>query len=758
VRGVRCVWGSGVLALHLATGCLGGVDIDEDETTLAAQPVAEFDPAGGVVPLPNALLIDPTTGRVNVPPGCGETPGSSAERLRLQLNQLDGFGTSRQQLVATFSQAVDPTSLQGRVFLLRLAERGTPVIPPEPVVVDVVTTTTLRAASDCESSASVPTVAILPRAPLHDASTYAVLIARGVTTDAGVEVQPSATWALVRQESAPVEFPPSGSEGALPVHNETPFDPAVPEDLASLRGLDQLWRAHAPLLQAFDAIGPALVPGVQLSRDDVLLAWAFRTQTIADPFDPAIEGSPVNTIAATAAALAVPAPAAGGTSPVSVEQFYAAAFPDVPCESLACAAIGAIYTGSPASTTPTFTSTSYLSGDDCTLPATAGNAFDDPVHPSQTCQRQVPALVVVPLTPPGDAGYPTIIFGHGLGRSKEDLLAIAGALSTAGIASVAIDALDHGGRAVQTSTDAASGCDRAGADRSCTQVFGPTCAAQCFAPILSADLAVTRDHLRQTALDHIALGRALAACSEPGACGSLQVDPSRIGYMGQSLGSLIGGVSVARSLDVSAAVLNVGGGDWMQILTDTQTPAIRCPLVDTLIAGGVLSGQPWNLGVNQDALCLNDSWKTDPGFLQFASAARWMLDPADPVNHAIALTSDGLPPVLLEEVVGDLVIPNSATLSLAKALGLEPVAGDVAASASLVPTPAAVAPGSAWIRYQNLDADPVSMFPGNAYAHGSLLAPAQPSATMVAPAGELGTLRLQTDSVGFLVTHLGGTQ
>jgi hypothetical protein len=208
---------------------------------------------------------------------------------------------------------------------------------------------------------------------------------------------------------------------------------------------------------------------------------------------------------------------------------------------------------------------------------------------------------------------------------------------------------------------------------------------------------------------------------------------------------------------VTAAVLNVGGGDWMQILTDTRTPEIRCPLVDSLIAGGVLSGQPWNLGANGDALCLGDSWKTDPGFLQFVSAARWMLDPADPVNHTLGLTSDGVPPLLLEEVVSDAVVPNSATLALATLLALDPVAADVAASASLAPTPAAVMPGSSWIRYENLDADPSTMFPGNAYAHGSLLAPATPSATMVAPAGELGTLRLQTDSIGFLVTHLGGT-
>jgi dienelactone hydrolase len=732
------------------------VDVDDDERALRAAPIAEFDPASGIVPLPNALIIDPATGRVNVPPACAETPGSAAELLRLELNQLDGFGTSKQQLVATFSEAVDPASLEGRVFVARVAERGVPLVPPELVDALVVTSTTLRAAPDCQSSTPVPIVAALPREPLRDASTYAVLIASGVTTESGAEIQPSATWALVRQQRAPVEFPEGGGEAALPSYNATPFDPAVPADLAALRGLDQLWRGHAPLLQGLDLLGPALFSGRQLAREDILLAWAFRTQTIADPFDPDVAGSPVSAITAGATALTLPAAAAGGASPISVEQFYAAAFPGVPCASLACEAIGAIYAAGPASAPPTFTSSSYLSGDDCTLPATAGNAFDDPIQPTLACQRQVPALVVVPLAAPGAAGYPTVIFGHGLGRSKEDLLAIAGGLASAGIASVSIDALDHGGRAVQTSTDAASGCDRAGPDRPCTDVFGPTCAAQCFAPLLSADLAVTRDHLRQTAFDHIALGRSLAACAAPGVCG-LQVDASRIGYLGQSLGSLIGALSVARSPDVSAGVLNVGGGDWMQILTDTATAAIRCPLVDTLIAGGVLSGQPWDLGANDDALCLGDAWKTDPGFLQFASAARWMLDPADAVNHALELASDGLPPVLLQEVAGDEVVPNSATLELGTALGLSPVAGDLAAGATLTPTPAAAAPGSAWIRYENLAADPVSMFPGNAYAHGSLLAPATPSATMVAPAGELGTLRMQTDSIGFLVTHLGGT-
>jgi hypothetical protein len=86
----------------------------------------------------------------------------------------------------------------------------------------------------------------------------------------------------------------------------------------------------------------------------------------------------------------------------------------------------------------------------------------------------------------------------------------------------------------------------------------------------------------------------------------------------------------------------------------------------------------------------------------------------------------------------------------------------VAASATPDPTPEAVAPGSAWIRYQNLDADAGTMFPGNAFDHGSLLSPATPSATMGPASGQLGTVRMRLDAISFLVAHMianneGGT-
>lgn len=749
-----------VLVAAVALGCVDSVEVDASETGAAlaagAGPVAEFDPAQSVVPLPNALLMSPVTGRVNVPPGCGETPGSAAAGLRAVLNQLDGFGTSQASLVATFSEPVDTDSLAGRVFLVRLAERGVPLTRLEGAVpVDLVPGSSTRFAADCQSSSQVPNLTLRPRAPLLGSSTYGVLLVEGILSESGRPMQASASWGLVRQSEPPVRFSEAGNGAADLLYNTTPFDPSTPEGLASLQGLDQLWRGHAPLLAGFDLLAPALL-GLPLPREGMLLAWAFDTQTIGDPLDASIAGSPANQLTQSPAPLSISVPLAGAGGPLTVEQFFATALPGVPCSALGCDAIGAIYSGSPLSAAPSFTSTSYLQGDDCSLPAASAGAFDDPLQPSLVCQRELPLLIIVPQTLAPAGGYPTLLFAHGLTRSKEDLLAIAGALAGSGIASVAMDAVDHGGRAVQLSSDAALGCAGAGLGLPCEASFGPTCAPQCFGSILSTDLAATRDHLRQTVLDQLTLAAVLGGCAAPGACGTLQVDPSQLGYLGQSLGALLGGVSVAMSEELRTAAFNVGGADWLRILTDTSTPGISCPLVDALIASGVLSGEPWNLGSNPDALCLSEAWKTDPGFVQFASAARWILDPADPINYA-SRYGEGRS-LLLAEVIDDAVIPNSATREWGEALGLTAEAASISASVPPPPSLPVLTPGSHWLEYHGLDANPALGFPGNAYAHGSLLAPATPSASMASGSGELGTLRMRADTFSFFVTQFNAVQ
>src|SRR4051812_18730373 len=97
-----------LLLPYFLCACLPGVSADPTETNdaLADAPHPEFDPENLIVPFPNNLVLDPTTGKVNVPaPACGES--GTAQMLREQaLNALDGFGTYEVGLQVTFTTPV----------------------------------------------------------------------------------------------------------------------------------------------------------------------------------------------------------------------------------------------------------------------------------------------------------------------------------------------------------------------------------------------------------------------------------------------------------------------------------------------------------------------------------------------------------------------------------------------------------------------------------------------------------------------------
>jgi hypothetical protein len=472
-----------------------------------------------------------------------------------------------------------------------------------------------------------------------------------------------------------------------------------------------------------------------------LLAWSFNTETIASPLDATVAGSPASQLTSATAPDALTI--AQAIPMDQVEAFYSSRLGAGSCARLGCSAIGAIYVGA-------FMSPNFQTGVDCLTPSPPG-PWSDPVHPTKVCDQTISVIAVVPKTPPASTGYKTVIFGHGLGRSKADLLALAGRFASQGIASIAIDAVLSGDRAVKTSSDAAIGCAAAAMGNSCTSTLDPSCAPQCFDPILSTNLATTRDSLRQTVLDNLKLERVIAACAAPGACQSLAVDAAHIGYVGHALGSLLGEITVAQSRAIKTAIFNAGGADWVEIFTFTANPQIRCSVLDSLIDAGVLQGEKSNFGTNPNALCLDPvaAWRMNPAFVSFGAIARWILDPADAVNYARAYGSAAGPKLFLQEVKGDQVIPNEATDPFGALLGLMKAPAAIATSAMPAATPASAGAGSSWVEYSNVPVDAAQAFPGNTYAHGSLLQPATPDA-----AGLLGTAQMQTDALTFLGTHL----
>ena len=112
-------------------------------------------------------------------------------------------------------------------------------------------------------------------------------------------------------------------------------------------------------------------------------------------------------------------------------------------------------------------------------------------------------ISIVPGELPPTNDLPVVFFGHGITGQKENLFAIGSQLAAAGFVAVAIDWVVHGDRAIRNNNDPLRGC--AG-----EPAFSD--APQCFAPILSSDLAGTErkrqlhELLRRAATEAFHLG------------------------------------------------------------------------------------------------------------------------------------------------------------------------------------------------------------------------------------------------------------
>ncbi len=761
-----------------ATGC---PSIDKDPNEGATGPTVEFDPANKIVPFPNNLLINPATGKVTLPEQCNESPTAKALREGV-LNTLDGFGTFETALSVTFTEPVDMASLTDHVLLYKRASGATAVDPnvATPVPIVVFPGTTIRFDAACANPASVDSVTIVARVPLEQKSTYTVALLDGIKTANGAAFNASFTWALVRSPTPVVTLDDSGNV----VSDQTPLDPADPAQLAQLQGIDLLWKAHFKALQ--------FLAGAGHPANTILLAWEFNTQTVTDPLDPDVATSVI------ADALAAPQ----GTTPLllnstltgvaigktgifancqpgdddtqcflKISLGLAAAAPGSPgpvvygtgnavCAQINCAAIDDVLGSA-------LGSKQYQIETPNAFTSATGNKpipgpWNDPVHPTSTKSEAIGTLVVIPLGAIPATGYPTVVFQHGLGQSKTNALVIAGQLAAKGFATVAIDAVAHDSRAIRVSDDAAKGCADAPGSQRPDKGPSSSAAPQCYAPFLSSNLAATRDNIRQTIVDQQRLIAALKACGTS-QCAKLKVDPAHIVYIGQSLGGIMGSLTTAISDDLQAAVLNVPGVGWVDILENTATLQISCSLVDSLIDAGILVGDKFNPATGT-GLCSTPAWKDQPGYKQFSVIGRWVIDPADPANFTSRLATKK---ILIQEVVDDQVVPNVATNNEGALVGLmgmnadcfNPLAGQTAPSAAITTN----ITSNKFVKYPNIAPGTVGCTSGNTFTHGSLLRPA-PSVTGVGTCnpgatgdafcdGSFGTGRMQTDAITFLFVN-----
>jgi hypothetical protein len=651
--------------------------------TITSQAEVAFNPPG-VIPFPNDIL-NPTGSQVSIPAGSGLPPD-----LVAGLNTLDGFSTTAP--IITENGTDTGPLIQGKV---KESTLGLGITAPINIVAagagKGAAPTTANGAikahvclncppivmTETDGGAILPillpdggvkpdTLAIVPDVPLTERTQYAVYVTTDLQDTLSKNVIPAPAFALTRS-SAPLY---DGTHSTVSILGDS-----------DAQQLEQLRLGLKPLFDTLAAQG--------LPRKKVALAWAFTTQS---------------TMSALSQLHAAPTSAGLPTAPTYVTGAYSANIKT----ALAGQGIPTTHIG-----------TIYLGGMVDLFALTSAAGTFNPNLAGAT-PKVIPFVMVTPTSGPPANGYPVTIFGHGLTGNRTNAYAIADGLAAAGQVTIAIDAPWHGERNTCTgfgayltlATGAPAGtftddaacvsggtctsgrCTKAGGqacvpndpgangDALCQALSqgnctpGGTCEGSTFAasaaggavPVSGwnllnlANFFASRDNFRQQVISLSQLGRVIGATGNTTLEGrSVALDATKISYLGQSLGSFLGSLYTAVAPEIGNTALNVAGSDWeLNLLT---SPSF-VPLKNGFIAGLAQEGVPQN----------------SPTYDLFLGIAKWIIDPADPVNAAYYLThSAGLPAPLppninpstrrafVQWILGDQTVVNPSTVELVRA-------------------------------------------------------------------------------------------
>jgi len=289
--------------------------------------------------------------------------------------------------------------------------------------------------------------------------------------------------------------------------------------------------------------------------------------------------------------------------------------------------------------------------------------YDAEGNPVPQRQEELDFTLVLPAEPPSPgAGFPVVIFLHGISGNRVSMLSLTDTFAEAGFATIAIDAVAHGSRSFWASADTENNQTGAAGpdgfpDRT---MFSQISSAEFFAYLLNGP--AIRDNFRQTAVDLMQLVRLLRnpnldLSPFPGAV----LDSDCLYMVGDSLGTMFGVLLLSVEPAVRVAALNVAGGGLLTELVGRSPDTVQW----------VLPFLPLLFGLPQETL-LNP---LDP----LVNLLQSVIDPGDPINAAPyvlrdTLEADGVPippgSVLQLMVEGDETVANPSNEALARALGL----------------------------------------------------------------------------------------
>ncbi|TMN90408.1 lipase [Pseudoalteromonas phenolica] len=722
-----------LLSLAISTalvGCGGGEtlqDVKQDSTPVLPSASVKFDPAGGVISIPNDILLSGTQdGTINLPgelDAAGQPALSAPEYANPSntLGALDGWSTNMPYVIdldvpSDVSINGDSVATPDAVRIFEVVMGASITDPdcasdkvPAGIACKYVGELTFGVDYVAKLTDSGQGIMVVPLKPLKPGASYITALTNNIVMADGRPLQPSSSYSLLRSESALVTDSQLSLQAVIRQYENVISGQVAKENVIYTAAM------------TIQSVG-AVMNNIKLG-----LAQSLQTQTnpkVVVPEQPMITVSD---------ALATVIPDAETRAPFQAVQYMqgsimlpmyskkpeGTAIEDLAgnywkarCDSAATLA-GAVAAGVDLSGLTPGANDAYCNA------ASGGVLRDFGLDQSRflTKFNSIPstewiANVPVQITKPRAellgiempaTGWPVVILQHGITANKESLLGLTLALSNAGFATVAIDHPMHGARGLDIDLDGKDDFNATSGQGSVLSYMNLT------------SLLVARDNLRQSSADLLALRLGLNFIDP-----TLGINPTDVSFFGHSLGSIvapnfiahtnkpIGDETVDNLFKVNTVGLASGGAGIANFLTESGSFGSFVK-GSVLAAAGNLSSKAFLEFVASEATAacpaeakipcsyaLYEKQLVDTSntaalasiqsiISQFVTVAQTALDSADPVNYAAAVQALGTPTYLSVVTGGedgnqpDAVIPPttalplSGTMPMAQLFGMTPV-------------------------------------------------------------------------------------
>ncbi|WP_457744519.1 hypothetical protein [Sulfurimonas sp.] len=585
----------------LFSGCDSNSASEVKLQAKAAGAYIVFNSVTGDIPYPNNILFAGSQdGTLNIP----YDPNAADAGVKYALDALDGFSTSS-PISVSFDGEINASTLISGLKVYKIDAAASAQTAGVPIISGI--TGELQFGSDYVTAISGNKIVILPIKPLDSNQNYMVVLTTSITNNANEPIAPDVASQLLLQTTPLIDA--NGNHTALSV-----------DDATKLEGVRQATQAMIGYTIAQEGI----------AREDIIAAWSFKTQTIGKVADAFATANPTATMSLQDT---------GYTS----KQMIGASGADVS----AMQGNAEVYAGT-LSDLPYYLAKASSTHDIAPLRQSFQFNADSDL-PELNATITIPVLATIPTGDMPSAGWPVVIFQHGITQNRTNLLAISEAFASVGYAAVAIDLPLHG------ITDTNSPLYMKGLERTfdldlINNTTNATLPDGVIDPsgtfyINLQSLLTSRDNVRQTTSDLIALKNSLSASAV--SSDGVKFDTSHIAFVGHSLGTIAPFGFFAHT-DLESVTLAMPGGEIAQLLNNSAT-------FGPIIAAG-LAAKGIQKGTN--------------AYAAFIVATQTVLDDADPINYAI--TVGAKQKIFAIEVVGgngnlpDQVIPNNvATAPLA---------------------------------------------------------------------------------------------